>query len=58
MATKGFGRDGVTGVVTPARAMRAREVSRPSAEEREAAERAADAAVARLVTRARGQASG
>ncbi len=41
-----FGRDGVSGLVTPARAMRARDVSRPTAEDRAAAEKAAAEAVA------------
>jgi hypothetical protein len=41
-----FGRDGVSGLVSPARAMRARDVSRPTPEDREAAEKAAAEAVA------------
>ncbi len=41
-----FGRDGVSGLVTPARAMRARDVSRPTPEDREAATKAAAEAVA------------
>ncbi|MDO5683531.1 MAG: hypothetical protein Q4G46_11985 [Propionibacteriaceae bacterium] len=43
-----FGRDGVSGLVTPARALRAREVSRPSAEDLAEAERTADRLLARL----------
>lgn len=42
-----FGRDGISGMVTPDRAVRAREVSRPSAADLEAAEQAAAAMVAR-----------
>jgi len=41
-----FGRDGVSGLVSPARAMRARDVSRPTPEDREAAKKAATEAVA------------
>jgi hypothetical protein len=41
-----FGRDGVSGLLTPARAMRARDVSRPTPEDREAAQKAAAEAVA------------
>jgi len=41
-----FGRDGVSGLVTPARAMRARDVSTPTPEDREAAKKAAAEAVA------------
>ncbi len=41
-----FGRDGVSGLVTPARAMRARDVSHPTDEDREAAKKAAAEAVA------------
>lgn len=43
----GFGRDGVSGLVTPARAMRARDVSTPTDEDRESAKKAAAEAVAR-----------
>ena len=46
-----FGRDGVSGLVTPARALRAREVSRPRPEDDEAAERV----VAALLARAEGR---
>ena len=38
---RGFGRDGVAGLVSPDRAVRAREVSRPSAADRAAARQAA-----------------
>ena len=41
-----FGRDGVSGLVSPARALRAREVSRPTPEDREAAKKSAAQAVA------------
>ncbi|HHV22040.1 MAG TPA: hypothetical protein GXZ30_10985 [Propionibacterium sp.] len=43
-----FGRDGVSGLVNVARALRAREVSRPSAEDLAEAERSADRLLARL----------
>ncbi|WP_432558310.1 hypothetical protein [Granulicoccus sp. GXG6511] len=43
-----FGRDGVSGLVSPGRALRAREVSRPTAEDLLEAERAADGMLARL----------
>jgi hypothetical protein len=46
-----FGRDGVSGLVTPARALRARDVSRPRAEDEQAAERV----VAALLARAEGR---
>jgi hypothetical protein len=48
-----FGRDGVSGLVSIHRAMRARDVSRPHAEQLEAAERAVDALVARADGRRR-----
>ena len=47
-AERCFGRDGISGLVDPQRAMRAREVSRPTAEDLAAAEVAARAAVAKL----------
>lgn len=43
-----FGRDGISGLVTPDRALRAREVSRPSDADLEEAEQAADRLLARL----------
>lgn len=43
-----FGRDGISGLVDPLRAMRAREVSRPTPEDLAAAEVAARDAVAKL----------
>lgn len=43
-----FGRDGISGLLDASRAVRAREVSRPSEAELLAAEEAAKAAVARL----------
>lgn len=46
-----FGRDGVSGLVTHARAMRARDVSRPHLED----ERAAERVVADLLARAEGR---
>jgi hypothetical protein len=46
-----FGRDGVSGLVTPIRAMRARDVSRPRPEDEQAAERV----VADLLPRAEGR---
>ena len=46
-----FGRDGVSGLVTPARALRARDVSRPRSQDDEAAERV----VAALLARAEGR---
>ena len=42
-----FGRDGVSGLVSPARALRARDVSRPRAEDDRAAERVIDQLLAR-----------
>lgn len=49
-AEQHFGRDGISGLVSPARALRARDVSRPSAEELAEAARVA----AELVRRRRG----
>ena len=46
-----LGRDGITAMVTADRALRAREVSRPGVQQL----RDADAALERLLTRARGQ---
>lgn len=43
-----FGRDGVSGMVTLDRAMRARDVSRPQEEDAEHARRVADALIARV----------
>ncbi|HOC12306.1 MAG TPA: hypothetical protein PLL50_10125 [Propionicimonas sp.] len=43
---RGFGRDGVSGLVDPARAMRARDVSRPTAADLAAAEQTAEALLA------------
>jgi hypothetical protein len=43
-----FGRDGVSGLVSPARALRARDVSRPQAGDEIAAERAVDDLLARI----------
>lgn len=40
---RGFGRDGITGLVTPDSAMRARDVSRPSSADLAAAKAALDA---------------
>ncbi|HQZ00003.1 MAG TPA: hypothetical protein PKV13_09040 [Propionicimonas sp.] len=48
---RGFGRDGISGLVSTARAMRARDVSRPTATELAAAELTADAIVAALARR-------
>lgn len=45
---RGFGRDGISGLVDPLRAVRAREVSRPTEDDLRAAEEAAKAAIARL----------
>jgi hypothetical protein len=45
---RGFGRDGISGLVDANRALRARDVSRPGAEEREAEEQVVAAALARL----------
>lgn len=47
-AQRDFGRDGISGLITPDRALRAREVSRPGDAELAAAERAADELLARL----------
>jgi len=47
----GFGRDGLSGLVNPSRAVRARDVSRPGPEDRAAAE----AALPRLLARAAGR---
>lgn len=46
-----FGRDGTTGLVSPDRAVRAREVSRPGPDEK----RAAQDVVRQLVARAQGR---
>ncbi|MGJ3509947.1 hypothetical protein [Enemella sp. A6] len=43
-----FGRDGVSGLVDEDRAMRARDVSKPSPEDEAAAEREAEELLARL----------
>jgi hypothetical protein len=48
-----FGRDGVSGLVSPARAMRARDVSRPHPEHERAAERVVEDLIARLDGRRR-----
>ncbi|HYP44136.1 MAG TPA: hypothetical protein VEQ66_02940 [Propionibacteriaceae bacterium] len=48
-----FGRDGVSGLVSPARALRARDVSRPRVEDERAAERAVDTLMARIQGRRR-----
>jgi hypothetical protein len=48
-----FGRDGVSGLVTPARALRARDVSRPRPEDLQAAEKVIDGLVARIDGRRR-----
>jgi hypothetical protein len=45
---RGFGRDGISGLVDANRALRARDVSRPRPEELEAADRVVAAALARL----------
>lgn len=45
--TRDFGRDGVSGLVSPVRAMRARDVSRPRPADDQAAERVIDALLAR-----------
>jgi len=45
---RAFGRDGISGLLDANRALRARDVSRPGAEEKAAGERAAAAALARL----------
>lgn len=47
----GFGRDGISGLVSPQRATRARDVSRPDADDRAAAE----AALPKLLGRATGR---
>ena len=44
---RGFGRDGISGLLNPNRAMRARDVSRPSPDDLRAARYAAEAAVPR-----------
>lgn len=44
-----FGRDGVTGLVTPDRAMRAREISRPTPEQAAAARDAVADVLARAL---------
>lgn len=48
-----FGRDGISGLVTNERAMRARDVSRPRLEDEAAAERRATEAIARAAQRRR-----
>lgn len=48
-----FGRDGVSGLVSPGRAMRARDVSRPGPEDEQAAERVVEALLARVDGRRR-----
>jgi hypothetical protein len=48
-----FGRDGVSGLVSPGRAMRARDVSRPRPEDEQAAERVVEALLARVDGRRR-----
>lgn len=48
-----FGRDGVSGLVSDERAMRARDVSRPRPEDEAAAERRATEALDRLAQRRR-----
>lgn len=45
---RSFGRDGISGLVDAGRALRARDVSRPSAADLAAAEASAQAALARL----------
>ena len=45
---RGFGRDGLSGLVDRNRAMRARDVSRPSADDLAAARRDAEETIARL----------
>ena len=45
---RGFGRDGISGLVDANRALRARDVSRPRPETRDAGEQAVAAALARL----------
>lgn len=45
---RGFGRDGITGLVTADRAMRARDVSRPTPADAAATEDAVAAVLARL----------
>jgi len=48
-----FGRDGVSGLVSPGRAMRARDVSRPHPEHLRAAEKVVNGLVARIDGRRR-----
>lgn len=45
---RGFGRDGISGLVDANRALRARDVSRPGPEEQEAGAQAVAEALARL----------
>ncbi|MCC6495824.1 MAG: hypothetical protein IT193_06150 [Propionibacteriaceae bacterium] len=45
---RGFGRDGISGLVDANRALRARDVSRPDPADRAAAEQAAATALAKL----------
>ena len=47
-ADRGFGRDGISGLVDASRAQRARDVSRPGPADLAAAEAAVEAALARL----------
>ncbi len=47
-AERGFGRDGISGLVDVNRALRARDVSRPRPEELELADQVVAAALARL----------
>lgn len=53
-----FGRDGVSGLVTPERAMRARDASSPDAADEQAAERILDELLARVDGRPRGGSRG
>ncbi len=46
-----FGRDGLSGLVSPARAVRARDVSRPGPADRDAAEEALPRLLARIAGR-------
>ncbi|SDB88335.1 hypothetical protein GA0111570_10667 [Raineyella antarctica] len=48
-----FGRDGISGLLTPNRALRAREVSRPRPEDEAEAQAGADAMLRRLGRRSR-----
>ncbi|MFP5284054.1 MAG: hypothetical protein ACLGIF_11465 [Actinomycetes bacterium] len=53
MWPRDFGRDGVSGLVTLTRAMRARDVSRPSPEDERAAAQVVEALLARVDGRPR-----